>query len=120
MFFTLILASAIKAQWGRHVFKSKEARISFFRNAPTNALMLDGTAGVNDKQVRGQCSQYGAIKEIIMDPDGVLALVQFQEVSYGLVELAYLYGFYDYNITSTFCIDRSQKLKQPFVNSVVG
>ncbi len=74
------IASAIRAQWGRHVFKTKEARISFFRNPPTNALMLDGTAGVTDKQVYGQCCQYGAIKEIVMDPERVLALVQFQEV----------------------------------------
>lgn len=74
------IASAIRAQWGRHVFKSKEARISFYRNPPTNSLLLDGTAGVSDKQVYGQCNQYGAIKEIVMDPERVLALVQFQEV----------------------------------------
>ncbi|XP_035714893.1 protein split ends isoform X4 [Folsomia candida] len=75
------IASAIRAQWGRHVFKSKEARISFFRNPPSNALILDGTAGVNEKQVYGQCCQYGAIKEIVMDPERVLAVVQFQEIS---------------------------------------
>jgi len=74
------IASAIRAQWGRHVFKSREARISFYRNPPTRTLLLDGTAGVTEKEVSSHCCQYGAIAKVIMDPERVLALVQFEEV----------------------------------------
>ncbi|ODN03900.1 hypothetical protein Ocin01_02796, partial [Orchesella cincta] len=77
----LDIASAIRAKWGRHVFKSREARISFFRNPPTNALLLDGTAGVTEKQVMSHCCQYGAIKRVDMDPERFLALVQYEEIS---------------------------------------
>jgi hypothetical protein len=75
------IASAIRAQWGRHVFKSREARISFYRNPPSTSLLLDGVCGVNESQVSNHCSQYGAIKRIVMDPERVLALVQFAEVN---------------------------------------
>ena len=75
------IASAIRAQWGRHMFKSREARISFYRSSPTTSLLLDGTDGVNEKQITGHCSQYGAITRVIMDTDRILALVQFDEVS---------------------------------------
>lgn len=76
----LDIASAIRAKWGRHVFKGKEARISFFRNPPTNALLLDGTTGVNEKQLTSHCCQYGAIKRVDMDQNRFLALVQYEEV----------------------------------------
>jgi len=74
------IASAIRAQWGRHVFKSRETRVSFYRNPATTSLLLDGTSGVNEKQVYSNCSQYGAIKRIVMDSERILALVEFEEV----------------------------------------
>lgn len=76
----LDIASAIRAKWGRHVFKGREARISFFRNLPTNTLLLDGTPGVTESQVTSRCCQYGAISRVDLDPERCLALVQYEEV----------------------------------------
>jgi len=75
------IASAIRAQWVRHVFKSRETRISFYRNPVTSSLLLDGITSVTEKQISGHCCQFGAISRVVIDPERILALVQFEEVS---------------------------------------
>lgn len=91
------IASAVRAQWIRHVFKSRETRVAFFRNPVTNSLLLDGISGVTEKQITGHCCQFGAISRVVTDCARILALVQFEEVSNSLcVSLIKIIGSFQF------------------------